>query len=172
VDLHLPKLKNSRKNNIFVIIVNYPIAVDLARIRNSGAYLQHDPVLPLGNQSTGRRCDLRVAAFAAPHELTSLLTGFKGVLQSDAYGAYPSYERKHDGIVRVGCWAHARVYFVEALDDHPRPAQLVLRLIRTLYQLEAKWDEDKVGDQRAALRHEHFAQPLRWLRRIVTGLGK
>jgi len=33
-------------------------------------------------------------------ELTSLLSAFKGVLQADAYGAYASCERNHDGIIR------------------------------------------------------------------------
>jgi hypothetical protein len=105
-------------------------------------------------------------------ELSSLLTGFKGVLQADAYGAYASHERKHDGIVRVGCWSHARRYFTDALDDHPKPAQVVLRLIGKLYRLEAEWDEANVGDKRAALRREHFARPLHWLRRIVDGLSR
>ncbi len=41
-------------------------------------------------------------------ELPSLLGRFRGVLQSDQYGAYASHERKTEGIVRVGCWAHAR----------------------------------------------------------------
>jgi transposase len=105
-------------------------------------------------------------------ELSSLLSGFKGVLQADAYGPYASHERKHEGIERVGCWAHARRYFNEALDDHPKPAQVVLRLIRELYRLEAEWDEANVGDKRAALRQEHFARPLHWLRRIVDGLSR
>ena len=39
-------------------------------------------------------------------ELSTLLGSFKGVLQSDQYGAYASHERKNEGIVRVGCWAH------------------------------------------------------------------
>jgi len=39
-------------------------------------------------------------------ELPSLLGAFKGVFQSDQYGAYASHERKHAGVVRVGCWAH------------------------------------------------------------------
>ena len=105
-------------------------------------------------------------------ELTSLLTGFKGILQSDAYGAYASHERKHEGIVRVGCWAHARRYFHEALENHRKPAELVLRLISKLYRLEAQWDEPNVGDKRAALRQGHFARPLRWLRRIVEALNR
>lgn len=39
-------------------------------------------------------------------ELSSLLGGFRGVLQSDAYAAYASHERKNEGVTRVGCWAH------------------------------------------------------------------
>jgi hypothetical protein len=35
-------------------------------------------------------------------ELTSLLTGFQGVLQSDGYEAYPSYVRSHTGVSWVG----------------------------------------------------------------------
>lgn len=105
-------------------------------------------------------------------ELPSLLGSFRGVLQSDQYGAYASHERKTEGIVRVGCWAHARRRFHEALEDRPKAANLVLRMIAVLYKLERDWDEAKVGDQRAALRREHFARPLRWLRYIVGGLSK
>jgi transposase len=103
-------------------------------------------------------------------ELTSLLDGFKGVLQSDAYEAYPSYGRAHDGVAWVGCWAHARRRFFEAVGEKPKAAQLVLRLIGQLYQLERGWDEAQVGAARAALRQEHFARPLRWLRRVALGL--
>jgi transposase len=105
-------------------------------------------------------------------ELTSLLTGFKGVLQSDAYGAYPSYEKAHPGVVRVGCWAHARRYFVEALEHHPKPARVALRLIGRLYHHEAEWDRAQVGDRRAALRQEQFARTLRWLRAIAVSQGQ
>jgi transposase len=103
-------------------------------------------------------------------ELTSLLGDFTGVLQADAYEAYASHERKHEGVIRVGCWAHARRYFVEAMKDSPKAAELVLKLIRQLYRLEAQWDEEDVGLRRAALRQEHFARPFRWLRRIALGL--
>jgi transposase len=101
-------------------------------------------------------------------ELTSLLTGFQGVLQSDAYGAYPSYEKAHPGVARVGCWAHARRYFVEALEHHPKPARDIRRLIGRLYHHEAEWDQAQVGDRRAALRQEQFARTLRWLRAIAV----
>jgi len=103
-------------------------------------------------------------------ELTSLLKGFKGVLQSDGYEAYPSYVRAHQGVEWVGCWAHARRYFVEAMAEKPKAVQLVLRLIGQLYKLEAEWDKANVGDSRATLREKHFARPLRWLRRLALGL--
>ncbi len=48
----------------------------------------------------------------------------------------------------------------------------MLRLISKLYRLEAKWDDEDVGAKRAALRQEHFARPLYWLRRIAEGLSK
>jgi len=73
-------------------------------------------------------------------ELTSLLSGFQGVLQSDGYEAYTSYARSHAGVTWVGCWAHARRYFVEAMAERPKAVQLVLRLIAQLYRLEAEWD--------------------------------
>jgi hypothetical protein len=101
-----------------------------------------------------------------------LLGSFTGILQSDQYGAYASHERKTDGIVRVGCWAHARRKFHEAIDERPKAANLVLRVISKLYQWEAAWDAAKVGDARATLRREHFARPLHWLKVIVAGLSK
>lgn len=104
-------------------------------------------------------------------ELPSLLGRFRGVLQSDQYGAYASHERKTEGIVRVGCWAHARRKFHESIDERPKAANLVLRIIAKLYQLEREWDEANVGDTRAALRKEHFRRPLHWLRRIVESLA-
>lgn len=105
-------------------------------------------------------------------ELPSLLGSFQGVLQSDQYGAYASHERKTAGIVRVGCWAHARRKFHEAIEERPKAAHLVLRLIGRLYTLEREWDEANVGEQRASLRRKQFARPLRWLRSVASGLSK
>jgi transposase len=103
-------------------------------------------------------------------ELISLLEGFRGVLQSDAYAAYPNFARAHPGVTWLGCWAHARRHFFEAQAESPKAVQLILRLIARLYALESAWDATHVGAQRAALRQEHFARPLRWLRRVVEGV--
>jgi len=166
-----------------------PIYHHLHRGLIAGNYLQADetPVKcndPDHDRRGTRQCYLWVISrpgadvvFAfresrAHDELPSLLGSFRGLLQSDAYGAYASHERKHDGIVRVGCWAHARRKFHEALEERPKAANVVLRIIGRLYRLEAQWDEAKVGDRRAALRQEHFARPLFWLRRITEGLAR
>jgi transposase len=103
-------------------------------------------------------------------ELTSLLGDYRGLLQSDAYAAYPSFARERDGVVWLGCWAHARRYWVEAIAESPKSVKLMLRLIGELYLREREWDAANVGAARAALRQEHFARPLRWLRRLAIGL--
>lgn len=74
--------------------------------------------------------------------------------------------------MRVGCWAHARRKFNDAVEERPKAANLVLRMISRLYRLEREWDETDVGARRAALRREYFARPLRWLRYVVSGLAK
>ncbi len=103
-------------------------------------------------------------------ELTSLLDGYRGILQSDGYAAYPSFARAREGVAWVGCWAHARRYFFEAAAERPKTAERILRLIAQLYRLEREWDQAAVGDQRAALRQLHFARPLYWLRRLGVAL--
>ena len=140
-----------------------PIYRKMHRMLLDGDYLQADETPIRCNDpdhKTGRTLQCYLWVISRPQadvifewrtsrrheELTSLLTGFKGLLQSDAYGAYPGYVKTHEGVVRVGCWAHARRYFVEARENHPKPARVILRLISRLYQLEANWDEAKVGE--------------------------
>jgi transposase len=53
-------------------------------------------------------------------EASSLLAGFRGLLQSDGYEAYPAFVRAHDGVVWIGCWAHARRKFFEAQAESPK----------------------------------------------------
>lgn len=103
-------------------------------------------------------------------ELTSLLDSYQGILQSDGYEAYPSFAREREGVVWVGCWAHARRKFFEAVAERPRTAERILRLIAQLYRHEREWDEAGVGTSRAALRQRHFARPLYWLRRLALAL--
>jgi transposase len=103
-------------------------------------------------------------------EAERLLGDYRGVLQSDGYEGYAAYARAHPQVEWAGCWAHARRRFFEAAAERPQTAGRVLRLIGRLYCLEAEWDQAEVGDQRAALRQEHFAQPLARLHRLAAAL--
>lgn len=99
-------------------------------------------------------------------ELTSLLDGYTGLLQSDGYGAYNTYGQGA-GVTWIGCWAHARRKFYDALDTHPREAGLVLALIARLYGCEKRYREKqldpesrnrcRLGEQKRILKWIHIA---------------
>jgi transposase len=62
------------------------------------------------------------------------LRGFEGYLQADAYSGYNAlYESGR--IKEVGCWAHARRRFVDAVPTAPEAARMVA-LIAKLYAVE------------------------------------
>jgi hypothetical protein len=76
----------------------------------------------------------------------TFLAGFAGDLQADAYTGYDALYRT--GRIReLGCWAHARRRFVEALPTEERAAPMIA-LIQQLYQVERG-----VADDSAEIRH-------------------
>lgn len=106
-------------------------------------------------------------------EAASLLAGFKGVLQSDAFPAYAAFARDTDGVIGVGCWAHARRRFHEALETTPVQAGFVLRLIGSLYAMEAQWDRTgQTGSAlRATRRQSDLAPTLSLLKKVAVKLS-
>ena len=60
---------------------------------------------------------------------------FQGILQADALSGYDTLCADL-GIVRAGCWAHARRYFYNARDSAPGPAAEALARIGRLYGVE------------------------------------
>ena len=104
-------------------------------------------------------------------ELTSLIDGYTGILQSDGYGAYEAHTKAHPEVTWVGCWAHARRKFFEAHAEHPKAIDLILRIIGWLYECEQRWDEHDLSvRKRQEHRLRHYTRPLYWLRKIVLGL--
>ncbi len=71
---------------------------------------------------------------------------YKGYFVADAYGGYG---RMFAGnlIIHVGCWAHARRYFVKAQDSSPRQATQILVLIAQLYKIEAEYKHRSVKER-------------------------
>lgn len=88
-----------------------------------------------------------------------LLEGFCGALQTDGYEVYEMYEDKK-GVLPLGCWAHARRKFEEALKEDKTRAEYALGQIGLLYELEREADRQELSyDERADLR-ERLAYPI------------
>ena len=60
------------------------------------------------------------------------LAGYRGFVHADAYDGYNAV---HGNVRHLGCWMHARRYFVEAEPSDPRAVE-ALAFIRTLYAVE------------------------------------
>jgi transposase len=65
------------------------------------------------------------------------LRDFRQTLLADAYGGYDGIVVNQD-LARAGCWAHARRKFVEAEPTAPEVTRIILRLIKGLFDLEAR----------------------------------
>lgn len=78
-----------------------------------------------------------------------ILEDYRGYVQADAASTF-------DGLfvdgsrLEVGCWAHARRKFYEAMDFDPKECSLALALIQVLYKIEAdgRGDPDKLQELR------------------------
>jgi Transposase and inactivated derivatives len=88
-----------------------------------------------------------------------LLKDFKGALQTDGYEVYAIYENKH-GVLPIGCWAHARRKFEEALkEDEPR-AGYALGQIGLLYDVERMADQEDLSYEDRAKLRSRLAYPI------------
>ena len=98
-----------------------------------------------------------------------MLKDFKGFLQTDGYSVYDAYENR-EAVTLVGCMAHARRYFEQALNSDRERAEHVMKLIQKLYTTERKMREAEspMSDQEiVALRMEESKPVLddlqKWL---------
>ena len=73
-------------------------------------------------------------------------------MQTDGYEVYKMYEDKK-GVLPLGCWAHARRKFEEALKEDKARAEYALAQIGMLYDVERRADEEELSfDARSDLR--------------------
>ena len=94
-------------------------------------------------------------------ELTLLVEGCSGILQSDAYAAYFGYAKNHPEVKWVGCWAYARRKFFEAENEDLKAVALVLKIIGWMYETEALMDRHKLrADRRAYHRNKFYPRKL------------
>lgn len=86
-------------------------------------------------------------------DVDHILSGYKGYLQTDAYGAYTKYGRQQ-GVVHLLCMSHARRYFVEARSHDLKRADYALEhFFGPLYAIEEECRRgaltfDEIGQRR------------------------
>lgn len=81
-----------------------------------------------------------------------LFKDYQGVLQTDGYAVYDIYENKQ-GVLPIGCWAHCRRRFDEALKEDKARASYALEQIGLLYDVERRADQEQLShEQRSQLR--------------------
>ena len=96
------------------------------------------------------------------------------VLMSDGYEVYNQIAQVHQ-LVHLGCWAHCRRYFIEAVDALPKgartpeqPAVQFIELIGQLYAVESRAHDCKMGPQaRLAERQCHSVAVLERIQALL-----
>jgi transposase len=93
------------------------------------------------------------------------LKDFRQTLLADAYGGYDGIVVNQD-LARAGCWAHARRKFVEAEPAAPEVTRTILRLIKGLFDLEARL-KDRAPDERLRRRQAEALPALESLHTLL-----
>ena len=100
------------------------------------------------------------------------LKEFGGALQTDGYGVYESLARERAELILVGCWAHVRRNFHEALNEG-RVAAWFVGQIALLYAVEKKLRARQAGPRlRAAVRASESRMVLARLRRAMESVRR
>jgi Transposase and inactivated derivatives len=87
------------------------------------------------------------------------LEGYRGYIHADAYSGYDELFRRA-GIIEVGCWAHARRKFDEAVSSRPEEATDILARIARLYHEVETPCANVTPEERRRYRQEHAAPIL------------
>ena len=99
-----------------------------------------------------------------------LIGGYRGTIQSDGYEVYEAYEGA-PGKRLLGCWAHARRKFVEALDEDKKHASEALVYIGKLYGIEKEMKEAGLAPDAIQKRREEESYKIiqefeRWMNSV------
>jgi transposase len=103
------------------------------------------------------------------------LKGFSGYVQVDAYSGYNGLFAKlnpNEAVcIELGCWAHVRRYFYEALQANPNSiAKEVLAMIGELYKVERKCREESLKTEEIQKKRQEHSKLA--LNRIYDWLVK
>ena len=87
------------------------------------------------------------------------LKNFRGKLQTDGYSVYESLAKARGDLTLIGCWAHVRRGFHEALSETKLAAWFVGQ-IGQLYAVETRLREQKAGPQLGAAMRVWQGRPV------------
>ena len=95
------------------------------------------------------------------------------IIQCDGYSAYPAWVKDKPWIKLMGCHAHMRRKFFEALEQSPRLVAWILRQIAHLYHIEQKLRNANAGPAlRQAVRAAESRMIHQRLHKTLTLLAK
>jgi hypothetical protein len=80
-------------------------------------------------------------------------------MQADAYAGFDRLYAR-GGVIEVGCWAHARRYFVKALDVGDARAAVGIELIGRLFRIEQRASEKGYDTVRRLRLRQEKARPV------------
>jgi transposase len=98
---------------------------------------------------------------------------WEGILQTDGYQAYDNIGGPK--LVHVGCWAHARRKFVDAVKVNPQDAEAVKMVTRmdALFLVDREARQQQLGaEERLALRRQHAESWAEEIRQECVALSR
>jgi transposase len=98
----------------------------------------------------------------AAYNAKEFLQGYSGYLQTDGYTGYDTAIAGNNGIIHVGCFAHARRKFFEAskASKAPQSAEEGIKHIRKLYYLENELRSQNMEAGQFLARRKDRAEPI------------
>ncbi len=103
---------------------------------------------------------------------STMLANWKGHLVSDAYSGFDELHRKGN-VIEVGCMAHARRKYFEALPKSPEDSSRMLASIQRLYRVEKEAREAGLdAEARTRLRQEKSRPIVEIMQRDLEEIAK
>ena len=101
-----------------------------------------------------------------------LIGGYRGAVQTDGYEVYESFENM-PGKRMIGCWAHVRRKFVEALDENKKYASEAIVYIGKLYKIEEEMREacltpDEIKERRQKESYPIIQEFEKWMDSVAN----
>ncbi len=101
-----------------------------------------------------------------------LIGGYRGAVQTDGYEVYESFENT-PGKRMIGCWAHVRRKFVEALDENKKYASEAIVYIGKLYKIEEEMRDagltpDEIKERRQKESYPVIQEFEKWMDSVAN----